>query len=259
MPNAVERNKPAFVWRLNWKICLFSLFFFPLFVGLGFWQLQRAEQKRTIQQHWQNQQALPPQVIDSPDALPLDADGVDQSSGQFRKVELQGQYHSEYVWLVENRSWQGRLGYHVIQAFYLNPSFAVLVNRGWVAGSVDRSKLPDVVTNGLPSAASGQLVQPSVNRLLTGQTLAAGWPKRILQVEPDLMARDVDGELADWILEIDAQDPAAEGVDWQHSTVSPTKHLGYAVQWFSMAFVLLILTLYANSNLHAFIQAKLKR
>lgn len=259
MPNAVKRRESTFVWRFNWKICLFSLFFFPLFVGLGFWQLQRAEQKSTIQQLWQNQQALPPKIIDSPEELPISDIASNGRGGQFRKVRLLGQYHPDYVWLVENRMWQGRLGYDVVQAFYLTPVFAVLVNRGWIEGSADRTQIPEVATTALPAEVSGQLVRPSLNRLLVGEQIAEGWPKRVLQVEPRVMETHVQGDLSDWVLEIDAQDLAAKRVDWQHSTISSTKHRGYAVQWFSMAFVLLILTIYANSNLHTFIKARLKR
>jgi surfeit locus 1 family protein len=38
--------------------------------------------------------------------------------------------------------------------------------------------------------------------------------------------------------------------------VQPAKHTGYAVQWFIMAAVLLLMTLIANSNLGSFVKRK---
>lgn len=255
MSNAVERGKPEFVWQFNWKICLFSLFFFPLLISLGVWQLERAEQKRTIQQQWQKQQALAPQVVASVE----DLDFGQFEQGQFRKVQLRGQYDPDAIWLVENQFWHGQFGYHVVQAFQIDPKLAVLVNRGWIPGSPDRSEVPQVAGRDLPGLVSGQLVMPSVNRLLADQQSSTNWPKRILQIEPEVMSEHVGVNLSPWLLQIDEQDPAALNVQWHHNMVSTTQHHGYAFQWFAMAVALLILSVYANSNLHTYLRARLQR
>ena len=50
-------------------------------------------------------------------------------------------------------------------------------------------------------------------------------------------------------LRLAAGQPGALSVDWQVINVSREKHTGYAVQWFSMAAVLLLIFLLRSSNL----------
>ena len=35
-------------WQADWRTTAFTLLFLPVFVRLGFWQLERAEEKATI-------------------------------------------------------------------------------------------------------------------------------------------------------------------------------------------------------------------
>ena len=47
-------------WEANWKILLFVLLVVPILIKLGFWQLERAEEKTTLQERYAKQQmALP--------------------------------------------------------------------------------------------------------------------------------------------------------------------------------------------------------
>ena len=48
---------------------------------------------------------------------------------------------------------------------------------------------------------------------------------------------------------IDSGVAAALTVDWQVVNVSPEKHTGYAVQWFTMAAALFILFILRSTNL----------
>mgnify|MGYP000143624448 CR=1 FL=1 len=50
-------------------------------------------------------------------------------------------------------------------------------------------------------------------------------------------------------LRLDQDSPGALQTGWAAVSVQPAKHTGYAVQWFVMALVLLLMTLIANSNL----------
>jgi cytochrome oxidase assembly protein ShyY1 len=50
-------------------------------------------------------------------------------------------------------------------------------------------------------------------------------------------------------LRLDQDSPGALQTGWATVSVQPAKHTGYAVQWFVMALVLLIMTVVANSNL----------
>jgi len=131
----------------------------------------------------------------------------------------------------------------------------VLVNRGWVAAGAYRDQLPEFETPAGIIRISGSLVEPSDNRFITAtDNREDKWPRRILEIDPRSLGAQLETDsgqamVHDVVLQIDADNAAALKVHWQPINMTPTKHRGYAVQWFSMAFVLLILTLFANSNL----------
>lgn len=243
-----------FKWSFNWKICLFSLTLFPLLVGLGFWQLQRAEQKDTLQDLLARQQDLSPLHWTAETALEL-KDG----SYLYREVEMDGHFDTEKVLLLENQVWHGRVGYHVIVPFYLNAGGAVLVNLGWLAGTGYRDQLPDIPPLNNVGSIKGKLVRPSQNRLLQRQVLSDKWPQATLQVDIEQLQQVVDAPLLAWIMQIDQQHPAALVVEWRNIQMPASKHLGYAWQWFSMAFALLVLSVFANSNLGQILSHRKKK
>ena len=104
-----------------------------LTTSLGFWQLQRAEFKRTLQDAFYDRLAgnpVPPEQAEFAD---------------FERLQLTGRYDAN-SFLVDNRTLNGRGGYWVVTPFETHDSRRFLVNRGWVPGSVDRSVLPTFET-----------------------------------------------------------------------------------------------------------------
>jgi len=55
-----EFSSKTLRFTINWKVTTFSILLMPILVSLGIWQLERAEQKQTILEQWETQQALPP-------------------------------------------------------------------------------------------------------------------------------------------------------------------------------------------------------
>lgn len=234
-------DKAPFSLEFNWKISLFTILLLPLLVGLGFWQLQRAGEKSTIQQTLEEQQALPPLEL-SGASTPLLA--------PFRRVVFSGKPDASRIWLVENQVYQGQLGYHLLVPVELQDGAWVLVNGGWIRGARDRLQLPNIPP--LPHSAtfSGQLRDISHNRFLRAQTLDSGWPKRILQIDLSEMGKVMgDRRLLPWVVQLDETSPMAQTVHWPVINTSVDKHIGYALQWFAMAAALVILWVFANTNL----------
>ena len=233
-------EKIPFKLEFNWKISLFTVVLLPVLIGLGFWQLQRADEKNTIQQSLEQQQALPP----------IDLTQVDPTGNSlFRQVRFFGRPDKQHIWLVENQVYQGKIGFHLLFPVTLEDGRNVLVNAGWLAGGGQRGEIPSLPE--LPETAllTGQLRTVSENRFLRGELLDVGWPKRILQVDIPAMEKSLGKSLLPWVVQLDAASPMAQTVYWPALNMSADKHIAYAVQWFLMAFVLVILWLYANSNL----------
>ena len=57
-------SRENFEWQLNGKIIIFALVLFPLLVLLGFWQLERAEEKRSIVNEFRTNQQAAPAMLD---------------------------------------------------------------------------------------------------------------------------------------------------------------------------------------------------
>ncbi len=236
-------NPPArakFTIAFNWKVTLLCILVWPLLLALGFWQLERAGEKREQQAQLEAQRALPPASLNK-----LSLSGLKD----YRRVIVRGSFDAERSWLLDNKQRNGRVGYEVIAPFYLPQGGIILVNRGWVAAGDSRANRPvSAVVEGELSLFA-DLVSPSDHPLLDAQSSETGWPKVIMAIEPETMAEQFGAPLADRYLRLDDASPGALVTDWQDASVSVQKHQGYAFQWFAMAFALAVWFVFANSSL----------
>lgn len=235
------QKKAPFKLEINWKISVFSLLFLPVLVGLGYWQLKRADEKSTLQQLLAEQQARPPVSLEST-AL--------NSAGEwlYRPVTATGKPDATHLWLLENQIHQGRPGYHLLVPLVLDGGEILLVNCGWLAAYPDRTRLPELPPIPDQVTLRGRLVKPSDHPLLRKQ-VAESWPRVILQVDTVAVQKDLDRPVLPWVLQLDADSPMALQVEWRPLNMTADKHKAYAAQWFMLALALVILTLFANSNL----------
>jgi surfeit locus 1 family protein len=225
-------------------VWLFFLLFFPLMVHLGFWQLDRAEEKQTLisQQEKLQLEELRDFAIGDP-------------VERFRRIQISGQYQDKHL-LLDNRQNRGQVGYELLTLFSTIDGRALLVNRGWLAAPKYRSELPKI---DLPSGASEREV-------LEGYFY---WPDKMPTVLKNSVERGADNvwrvQELDWpaietlfdrdiaiarefrLLSDDI--PGAKSIYWDYQMMNPAKHKGYALQWFSMSFALLVLTLFSTYKL----------
>ena len=234
----------------EWRITLFTLVLLPLLISLGFWQLQRAEEKALLAAVFERQQAQSPAPLAS-------LWQANATALAYRPVVLEGRYRPGQHFLLDNRVREGRFGNEVLTVFELSSGGLALVNRGWLPADASRRELPQVTDITGEVRLTGQVyVSPGEPYLLADEALAETWPKRLQAVEMDKIARSLAGELFPYPVRIDRGQAGALVVDWQVVNVSPAKHRGYAVQWFSMAFALALVYLLRSSNLWQLIRGK---
>ncbi len=219
--------------KQQWKLLLFVLFFLPILLSLGFWQLDRAEQKRELLSVYQQQQTLPPLLL---------TDVLHSRIKPYQNVIVEGHYNNQQYWLLDNRSRQGRAGYEIIMPLWTGQQW-LLVNRGWIAAPLKRDQLPTIANREQRETVLGYLHIPSENVVVknSASDWYEQWPQRVLHINMEKVAQILDGPVFPALLRIDSENQGAFNANWPVINTRPEKHTAYAVQWFSMAFVLLLL------------------
>lgn len=213
-----------------------------ILVGLGFWQLQRADEK----QLFLDQQA--DQLSRAPIQLQLKSDHFERM--RFQPVYLHGKFDCDHQILLDNKTLNGKPGFHVITAF--RPSTAtqsILVNRGWVAMNSNRQ--PDQQYQDCPSQAfqlQGIINDfPGLGYHFSGSTesVSNDWPLILLELDAKKLSIALNYPIVDFLLLMDKKLETGFVRDWSFApNILPEKHIAYAVQWFGLAITLLCMSLW---------------
>ncbi|PRB82875.1 SURF1 family protein [Pseudomonas sp. MYb185] len=221
----------------GWPLWVFTLALLPVLLGLGVWQLDRAEQKRQLQAQIDRHQQMP--------AVPLTA--VDPGADlAWQPLLLTGRLDTRHIWLLDNRTRDGQAGVEVLQVFHDSASDQqLLINRGWLPWP-DRRRLPAV-----PTPQGNMQLQVEVLPEATGGfTLASpessSWPKLVATIDLPAFAEQAGIALQPWMARLTPGSQGALRLDWPPLPMSASKHTGYAVQWFALAAALLILFIWAG-------------
>lgn len=211
----------------------------PLLIGLGFWQLARAEQKRTLLSAQEARQQAPAQALGE---LELSADP------SFRRVLLQGHFDPEHSLLLDNRTRSGRAGVELLQPFYDQSSgLWLLLNRGWLAWPDRRSPPQFSTPRGVLQLQAWVYVPLGESFQLQADSASSAWPQLLTRVDAAALWQQLGR--GGWPYELRLEPgSAAYQVDWPVVSMSPVKHQGYAVQWFALAAALCGLFVYFGFN-----------
>jgi len=222
-------------FRPGWLPSLLVALLLPGLLWLGVWQLQRGEEKRQLLASFEARRQAQPISLEQLEPM------LDPAS---RRVQLRGFLDSEHSLLLDSRIRDGQAGVELLQPFYDQPSgLWVLLNRGWLPWP-DRRTPPRFETpEGMLQLTAWVYVAPAAGMNLGAGTASEGWPRLITRVEADSLWQQLGrGGLS---FETRLQPgPASYRVDWPVVAMSPSKHLGYAVQWFALAAALLGLFIY---------------
>ncbi len=116
---------------------LSSIFFFScisLFIFLGLWQIDRADEKKNIVKLNQERESLTPIYIKE---IPRE----DIEYLDYRNLRLRGKYLEE-TFLLDNKINQNKVGLNVISLFQLSDiNQVVLIDRGWVQMQGERKDI----------------------------------------------------------------------------------------------------------------------
>lgn len=211
---------------------------------LGFWQLDRLEQRRAFNAQVQAQISAPELDLNASIAPASLADM------EYRTVVVRGEYDPSGEILLRNQVSDTQPGFHLLTPLRITGTDqAVLVNRGFIPLDQDQPAERTAYAQNGPVTVRGILRQPHIPRyfgvpdptLAPGQTRLDAWyainlPRIQQQVAYPLLPVYI--EAAPGSTQAAAPAPAYPIAAASLPDLTEGSHLGYAVQWFSFAAVL---------------------
>jgi len=206
-------------------------------IWLGTWQLGRLDQRRAYNARIQQQVSRP--MEDFSRLMPSTAVRSEQINGlAYRRVRVQGAYDGNREVLLENRANAGQPGSHLLTPLLIDPSAALIVNRGWIplglAGPpVAKARPPagDVTVTGI--------LLPADPRTGFGPNDPPPGPtKRLSRVDLPRLAKQLPYQVYPLQLRLVSQSPPNPAPVPQPAplpTLDEGPHFGYAIQWFIFA------------------------
>lgn len=244
-------TRPINIGRLqihfNGLIALCVFLTCGMFVNLGFWQLDRAAEKRQLQADWQAAQA----------AEPVPYAGLSESAvTDGLPVELSGSFLDRQVaFLVLYQFHQGRPGYELISPFRVpGDEQLVLISRGWI-GPGEQGELPLV-----PDVPGTQrvLARVHVPEVLpeAGTVTDTEWPLRVPRMNTEQAARLLGEPVYPHVLRLEAEQAGVLARHWTAPSFTTRTHYAYAAQWFFFTFVVVVSTLLLGTNIISLVRQK---
>jgi surfeit locus 1 family protein len=198
--------------------------------SLGFWQLDRANEKRAIEASIQKANTGIVELITDENRL---------LEKEYYQVRLKGQYQSNKQFIYDNQIVDQVSGYYVLTPFKLEsqPS-TIIINRGFIPWNGDREKLADVSIKKTKSEIKVQISKPIKRIELKSSEIGNSFPVLIQAVDLVKMSELAGIDFSSMVGLLDASMDDGFVRKWEPYTGSIEKHIGYAVQWFLMAIVL---------------------
>ena len=226
-------------YQFHFKPGMFILVFVlaTLFTVLGFWQIQRAEEKNLLQEKLLERMHTEP--FEYTTAL-----GENWQRWQYRQVILRGRFVAEKQILIDNRVHKGKAGYHVITPFIdEDTGRRILLNRGWITTGVNRNVLPDIVTPQEEVLVTGRIsAVRSRPPMLARDARPDEYNKTVWSyLDVDYFKQKMSLPVEPYIVLVDSDLNDQLARDWPVKNVKIWMHIGYAIQWFVFAIFVLVL------------------
>ena len=220
-----------------------ALVTFTIAMALGFWQLDRMDQKLSLAADIAKKERSAP--------LLAHAKKWTYEEAKHHRMVARGVYiPDETVWLENRPHPQGRdpktgitVGFYVLTPLRLQYSDQLIwINRGWVPrDGMDREKLPSLITPvGIVEVEGLVFEHPA--RVMNVGNLDALAQKQKIQQNLDLKLQESYlgvGHLPFILSEVSASKDGLSR-DWAPLATGAEKHQGYAFQWFALATLAVI-------------------
>ena len=232
---------------VGWLLALVAL---AAFASAGRWQLGRMHEKEAML-------AAAAKALDQAQAQPLLLASDPGRAVAYDWAQGQGRIANTTVWL-DNQQRDGRTGVRMYCVLFPDEGVqAVLVDAGWWPLDGRRTLPVFGCPAGATQSVRGLLAPPPSTGIAHGDALAPHGDERWLAARLDLpsvaRALELSTGLAPRVLRLDPKRqgddagvmlaPGERDLEILANTLTPERHLGYAVQWFGLAITVLVVAL----------------
>lgn len=216
-------------------VTLGALLLVALFVRLGLWQWHRGEQGQAAAERF---------ARGADEVLELGTRAAAEVP-LYQRVSVAGDLDGMHQFLLDNRTYKGHAGYEVLTPLNRVDAPVLLVDRGWVRFPGSRAQLPDVsLAAGGPVKLTGRIATlpaPGLALGRAGPSPGSSWPKVTSYPDAAQLAAALGARIDARILLLDPASPLGYERDWRPPGLTPLRHFGYAVQWWTFALLTLAL------------------
>ena len=212
---------------------IFYIFFAIVFVFLGFWQINRGNEKAEIIEAFEIQQTM--QAVE-----------FSANSKKWERVYVDGELDAEKLIYIDNIIYKGILGFKVVAPVSIEDNKIMLVDFGWIKQPQSRDEVSFLsISKNKNISVSGVLEAPEMGLILSDDIFTNTWPKIAQSKSISALESLFKEEIIQFILLSDYRNET----DFVYlkpvvANMPPVKHYGYAGQWFAMFIALSIMYLY---------------
>jgi len=217
---------------------LVAIVLVALTVSLGNWQVRRGEEKLELARRLDEAAQAP--------VLSVPATPVDAASFEHRRVSVRGQYDPRFVFYLDNKVQDGVAGYHVLMPLRIEGGKVyVLVNRGWISAG-DRRHLPILETPKSVQTIEGVATVPTRRFLELGPESPTSPVRENLVIEREQKRLGIQFQPFVVQQTSDADDRLVRL--WGRPDTGVEKHRSYALQWFSLAALVVVFYVFVSTE-----------
>ena len=213
----------------------FVIFFLPILLYLGYWQISRGFEKKEIWEAYSVNKTLPP--ISEKELFDYQKEDL-----FYRSVVIQGSYIND-TFLLDNRMHQSKKGYEVFTPFKSEGQQVYLINRGWTGNYSDHPfSAPE--GNHFIEGIISPFDKYGLN--LSKEEAKNSFPIVVQELTHSSASKLLGNNFSieEIVIQLSAASKGSFEPIWGPTELKAPRHWGYAAQWLGLALVLVILYIY---------------
>lgn len=219
-----------------WGVLILTVLAIGVLVKLGMWQLDRAEEKRTLMADLASRASV--SLFWPLPELPAERLAGHPLSGLVTPVPGK-------ALLLDNQTREGQVGYRWLQPVRLDDREApwLLLDLGFIPVPRGSRALPTLPVLPERFAVEGRLYQVGHNPLNPDLLPEAGAITRIQALNMAQLSAYWSTSIVPVVMLVESPSELGYPRSWEPINLSPEKHQGYALQWFGLAVALTVILL----------------